>query len=275
MSFNRVFFQMQTEGFITRSCICTAFNELLAASVSEKGRYYVAFFQIAIGIERIAKLAIILDHMIKNDLSPLGPKGAKKLQTDWRHGLLRLYDNAESISQSRPITQSISFKAKLLHRRMLAFLSDFANGGRYENLDSLAAGRSPKEPFKEWNAILWEVFKTDLPEERRKTILQDADGLTSSLQGRATVMAHDLDNNPLSVGSMILLELIMKAIGPYVVWNLVVLLLPITELVSHLADEARRISISKGNQAMTIPHIDEFYEFLSPDQAYVLSRTSW
>ena len=37
MPFNHDFFLMQREGFITESCICTAFNELLGATVSQKG----------------------------------------------------------------------------------------------------------------------------------------------------------------------------------------------------------------------------------------------
>jgi hypothetical protein len=88
-------------------------------------------------------------------------------------------------------------------------------------------------------------------------------------------MAHDLVNKPLSIGSMILLELMIKALGPYVIWNLIQLLVPPAKLVCKLADEARGISISKGSQAMIIPHMDEFYEFLVLDLEYVLSRTSW
>jgi hypothetical protein len=122
---------------------------------------------------------------------------------------------------------------------------------------------------------MWEVFKADLPEEAKASILQEATARTLLMQGRAIVMAHDLENKPLSVGTMILQELLMKAIAPYVLWNLVVLILPITELVSQLAAEAQQISITKGISEMAIPHMDEFYDFLSLDQEYVLSRESW
>ena len=270
MPFDPVFFLMQREGYITRSCICTAFNELLSATVSQKGRYYIAFFQLAIGIERTEKLAVILDHMIKNDLRPPGSRAIKK----FNHDLLVLHDNAKSIAESRPITQSISFEVKPLHRRMLVFLTDFANGARYANLDALASGTSHEEPLVEWNAIMWEIFKEDLSQEEA-SIFQEAHARTSLMQGRAVVMAHDLENKPLSVGSMILLELLLKAIGPYVLWNLVILILPITELVSRLAAEAQRISAKKGTTDMTIPEMDEFYDFLCLDQKYVLSRASW
>ena len=67
----------------------------------------------------------------------------------------------------------------------------------------------------------------------------------------------------------------MKATAPYVLWNLVILVLPITELVSQLAVEARRISAKRGTVNMIIPHMDEFYDFLYLDQEYVISRESW
>lgn len=271
MPFDPVFFLIQREGYITRSCICTAFNELLSATVSQKGRHYIAFFQLAIGIERTEKLAVILDHMIENDLMPPGSSATRK----FKHDLLLLHDNAKSIAESRPITQSISFEVKPLHRRMLDFLTDFANGARYANLDALASGTSPAEPLVEWNAIMWEIFKEDLSQEQEASILQEADARTSLMQGRTVVMAHDLENKPLTVGSMILLELLLKAIGPYVLWNLVILILPITELVSRLAVEAQRICVKKGTTDMTIPQMDEFYDFLCLNQKYVLSRESW
>src|SRR5271157_2983067 len=111
MPFDPVFFLIQRERYITRSCICTAFNELLSATVSQKGRYYIAFFQLAIGIERTEKLAIILDHMIENDLMPPGSRATRK----FNHDLLLLHDNAKSIAESRPISQGISFEVKPLH----------------------------------------------------------------------------------------------------------------------------------------------------------------
>ena len=271
MSFDPIFFLMQREGLITRPCICTAFNELLGAGVSQKGRYYIAFFQLAIGIERAEKLVIILDHMIKNELAPPGEKATRK----HKHDLLLLHDNAKAVAGSRSITKSISFELKPLHRRMLQFLTEFANGARYANLDALASGKSTKEPLVEWNGIMDDIFKEDLSEAEKASIIQAAAAQTSLMTGRAVVLAHDLTNNSLSVESMIQQELFMKATAPYVLWNLVILVLPITELVSQLAVEARRISAKRGTVNMIIPHMDEFYDFLYLDQEYVISRESW
>jgi hypothetical protein len=271
MSFDPVFFLMQREGYITRSCICTAFNELLGATVAQKGRLYIGFFQLAIGIERAEKLVIILDHMIENQLSPPGSKATRK----FGHDLLQLHDNAKSIAQSRSITQDISFESKPIHRRMLNFLTDFANGARYANLDALASGTTPKEPLTEWNAILSEIYERDLPDEHKAALLREAAARASMLQGRAVVMVHDLEDHPLSVGTMIRQELLMEAVSPYVLWNLVAMIHPITELVSQLAFECRQISTAQETAVMVIPRMDEFYDFLCLDREYVLSRRSW
>jgi hypothetical protein len=142
MPFDRVFFLMQKEGYITSSCIRTAFNELLAAQINQKGCFYIAFFQLAIGIERTEKLAIILDHMIENELKPPGSNVIKSFS----HDLVKLHDEAKRIAQRRPATQGISFELAPLHRRMFGFLAEFANGARYANLDALASGKSFEDP---------------------------------------------------------------------------------------------------------------------------------
>ena len=269
--FDPVFFLMQREGYITRSCICTAFNELLGATVIQKGRLYSGFFQLATGIEHAEKLIIILDHMIENQLRPPGLKATRR----FGHDLLQLHDNAKSIAHSRSITQDISFELNPIHRRMLNFLSDFANGARYANLDALASGTTLKEPLTEWNAILAEIYESDLSDELKSALLREAAAWTSMFQGRAVVMVHDLEDQPLSVGTMIPQELLMKAISPYVLWNLVAMIHPIAELVSELASECQRISAAQGTAAMVIPHMDEFYDFLRLDPEYVHSRRSW
>jgi hypothetical protein len=65
-----------------------------------------------------------------------------------------LFEKTRSIANNRPATQSIDFDLKPLRRRILEFLSDFANGARYENLDALVSGGSAREPFVEWQDIL-------------------------------------------------------------------------------------------------------------------------
>jgi hypothetical protein len=272
MAFETIYFLMQREGYITRSCILTAFDELLGATVTQKGRYYIGFFQLAIGIERAEKLTIILNHMVENQLNTPGSNCTRK----YNHDLLMLYENSKSIALIRPISRGICFELKPLHRRMLNFLTAFANGARYANLDALASGKGPEaEPLAEWNAIIWEIFKEDVPEEVKTKMLQEAAARVSLMEGRAVVMVHDLEDRPLSVGTMVLQELLFKTVSPYVLWNWVVLISPITELVSRLAAECQRLSAAMGNSDMVIPHMDEFYEFLCLDQEAVLSRESW
>jgi len=269
MSFDPMFFHLQLEGFITRSCICNGFNELLGATADQRGRYYTAFFQLSIGIERIEKLAVILDHWIHHNLDPIGEETLKR---KFGHDLLKLHDKASAIAQSRTSTGSISFNLMPLHRRMLEFLTAFANGARYANLTSLASGKPFLDPLEGWQNIMWEVFKGDVPEGQKSSILKEADAWTLMLQDRGTVLAHDFKNRPLNVASKILLEVWLKAVSPYTLWNLVILIFPITELACQLADEVRNICASKGIKDMTVPHMDEFYDFLCLDKEYVLSR---
>ena len=97
--------------------------------------------------------------------------------------MLALHDNAKKIANSRSFTESISFELKPLHRRMLNFLTEFANGARYLNLDALASGTAPEEPLTEWNGITNEIFNHDLPEDEKTSIRQKAVRWSSLMQG--------------------------------------------------------------------------------------------
>ena len=66
---NPTFSLLQQEGYLTRSCLYTGFSALSNANINNnKGDFYVAFFQLSIGLERLMKLALILDYMATNEL---------------------------------------------------------------------------------------------------------------------------------------------------------------------------------------------------------------
>lgn len=66
---NPVFSLLQQEGYLTRSSLYTGFSSLSKGNINNnKGDFYVAFFQLSIGLERLMKLTLILDYMAANEL---------------------------------------------------------------------------------------------------------------------------------------------------------------------------------------------------------------
>src|SRR4051812_39579658 len=110
MPFSHLFFLLQQEGYITRSCICTGLTEARNANLGEKGRYYTAFFQLAIGVERLAKLALILDHMVSHNLAAPGGKTVRA----YGHDLITLYHAAAKVANVRAYNSATQFNQSQL-----------------------------------------------------------------------------------------------------------------------------------------------------------------
>jgi hypothetical protein len=115
--FDQLFFALSQEGYLVRSSLCIGLTEIRNANIGDKGRFYTGFFQLAIGIERLAKLALILQHLVDHDLNPPGREYVRKYSHDLYtlfHRLNKLAVEAQSETVSAfalgPIpTRSCSF----------------------------------------------------------------------------------------------------------------------------------------------------------------------
>lgn len=271
MAFSDLFFLLQREGYITRSCICTGLTEVRNANLREKGKYYTGFFQLAIGIERLIKLTLILDHMVLHNLTAPGTKTVRA----YGHDLDVLYQSAERVASARYSSIAGRFVLSPLGSRILSFLSDFAKGARYANLDSLASGTVNSEPLIEWSKILRDVLNSDVSNVKLQRIMSESASLSSLISGITMVVAHDLENKPLSVERALSEPRFQAEANRYVVWHIVLLIAPLKELVIEVAYEASKINLRQTTAIMHIPEMSEFFSFLPIDRAYILRKKRW
>jgi len=68
--FPRSFLLLQQEAFLIRTSLAQGLTLLGSANIGEKGKYYGAFFGLSIGIERLLKVILILDHMATHGANP-------------------------------------------------------------------------------------------------------------------------------------------------------------------------------------------------------------
>jgi hypothetical protein len=134
---------LEQEALVIRSCVCTGLTELRNANLNEKGRFYAGFFQLAIGIERLAKLALILDHMAQNNLRPPGQQTVRA----YGHDLETLVATVDRAASARSYQVNGSFSRSTLCSSILAFLSQFATGMRYANLGWSCFRSPPARPI--------------------------------------------------------------------------------------------------------------------------------
>jgi len=151
LQFPASFTLLQQEGYLISSCLTTGLTELRSANVHNKGVFYAALFNLSIGIERLLKATIIIDHMLKNNLSVPTRKQLK----NYGHDILELYSSCVVISQEEfskiPPLDTIEEQS----HEILCLLNDFAQTTRYHNLDALSSAGSGKDPLLHWNEILF------------------------------------------------------------------------------------------------------------------------
>ena len=255
---------LEQEAFVIRSCLATGLTELRNADLNEKGRYYSAFFQLAIGIERLAKMALILDHMARNNLQAPG----KSTVTGYGHDLQVLVSKVSA-------NVTIPFPVDPLCTKVIAFLSEFATGMRYANLDALASGKPQRDPLGEWNDILQEVVATKIRKSTRRRISEISNSIAKRLEGSALVMASDLAGGPLTLSSVLSEPSMLDAASKHLVWEVITLLGPLRDAVVETGYAVDSIAASRDPYGDRVPTLNEFFDFIWVNRPYVLRKKRW
>jgi len=130
------FLLLQQEGHLISSCLAMGLTELRSANVYNKGAFYSALFNLSVGIERLLKAIIIMEHMLKNNLSV----PTKKQLRGCGHNITELYDECVKISINHGSQLPARSSIDNINQELLGLLSDFAQITRYHNnLDALSA----------------------------------------------------------------------------------------------------------------------------------------
>jgi hypothetical protein len=151
---------LQQEGFLIHSCLTAGLTALRGAGPDDrKGQYYTAFFQLSIGLERLMKVIVVLNHMARHQLAPPAPDTLKGVG----HDLLTLFEAIRSdidIHTGFGLLQNIARDST--EYALLEFLAEFAKRTRYYNLDALAASRPSRDPLAAYNAVFLRIVSDDL-----------------------------------------------------------------------------------------------------------------
>ena len=225
---------LQQEGFLAQSCLCNGLTALRQANLGDgKGRFYSAFFELSIGLERVLKLVLILDHTARQQLQPPDTKTVK----NYGHKLSALFDSAKIISTARGITALDDFPDSSLPMVMLRFLNDFAHTeGRYSNINQLTKqGRQAStDPIARWGEIASQIMQTHAkPSERQRA--KDAETAAEMAFGESAIsFINDLDQQPLDVAALRARAAELDIAAKYAVFAMVTLVAALREVVGSL-----------------------------------------
>lgn len=148
MYFNDYFKALSNEALFTKEILSSGLTQIIQADYIYKGKYFQAFNNLSIGLERIGKLCLILDFYIEGNGK--FPK-LTYLKTEIGHKLLVLYNKTNDIIIRRSI--SLRFLGNLeneIHQNILGILTNFAEGDRYSNLNLLTNGNYINDPVASW-----------------------------------------------------------------------------------------------------------------------------
>jgi hypothetical protein len=150
MAFSQECHALGREAELAGAQIALGVTALGRADHARLGDYTLAFFGLAIGLERLGKLIVIGNHAITHggefpDNSFLKEK--------FSHDLELLLNHCEVVSNARrPALKHSNRPSDIVHPGIIQTLTEFGKQTRYYNLDLLVGGKAAKwpEPVGAW-----------------------------------------------------------------------------------------------------------------------------
>lgn len=252
------------EGYLLRGCLQAALNSLLKSSNASREHLYTAFFTYAIGLERLLKLTLILNHCIEK-------KGSLPTHAEIKsfgHNLRALYNSAEKIVQRYSIDIPDECRIDDIDQRLIDLLAEFAISGRYFNLDALTGGGKSEDPLPVWGELLNEIYQRDVPPLKRISDEEQVEALAGSMKETTVYLpATGFDGATQSYEQFFADHGKITLVMPEVVWRCARILYPLQMLIFELDQPLRQTSKPEH-----FPVMWEICAFCGPDKESTLAE---
>jgi hypothetical protein len=183
-----------SEAQFTKEILATGAYRIRKANYACKGIYFEAFTCLSTGLERMAKLCVILSHYIDNDGNFPDEQVVKKFS----HNLMMLYRESIDILNRYGITLKYGDPIKKeIGNRILKVLSSFAQGDRYANISCLARDSGSKNPAGVWCDTVDAYIYDHCVRKAAKIRIQQNAHLAASVMDSFADMYHCLETGEL------------------------------------------------------------------------------
>jgi hypothetical protein len=265
---SQTYLLFQNEGYLLRGCIQSGLGALRRSSSAERGPLYAALFSYSIGLERLLKVSLILDHCVVNK----GKFPTWKEIRGFGHDLVALHDSALAACKRHNVQIPESCMTDDIDERLIELLAGFADSGRYFNLDALTGGGNSADPLPEWGKLVAEIYKRDVPALTR---LSDEEQIEAQADSKkpATVYipATGFDGTVQSYEEFFANHGKITLAMPEVVWRFARMLYPFQMLVFELDQP---LHSGKAGKPEDYPHLWEICAFCSKDKQATLAEIS-
>jgi hypothetical protein len=270
VSFSKTYYLLEKEGLLIRSTLSLGLTALRNATLNSKDKYYSAFFELSIGLERLMKTTLILAHMSNNRLAPPTQSALKKLG----HDLETLFAECKKLEHSCSQSSLSQLSTSSTPIRILIFLSKFARGDRYHNIDALT-GAGAVDPLANWKEILDHILLTDVSAEQIRRATHQSLAISSRIADITFTVTSDLDDTSLNVHQALAIPSLQELAARHAVWHVHVILVGLADLLDCVTTTALQENAKVGTSVAHIPHMREFFHFLGGKRADVLKKKRW
>lgn len=256
------------EATFTKEILGSGTTQIRKANYAAHGIYTQAFTALSVGLERIGKLCLILDHYIENDgRFP----DFNQLKNQIGHKLEILQTRGAEIVKRRGI--EFRYLAALdhpLHTSILRVLHNYADGDRYSNINLLVGAKQQDDPIAAWFNLVDEFIWANLIQDKRKQqIARNAD-ICHQLMSMGVVF-HTAETGELidSYRDASFRTGKFEAVSPYRQLYVLQIIRHWVELLWELGSHAQTLGREE------IPYFGEIFGGFYNDDSYFKSRKTW
>jgi hypothetical protein len=269
MIFSNEFRLLAQEGHLANNALLSGFENIAKYDPSQPGTIYSFLFNISIGLERILKLTIIVDFLIKNDF---------RLPTNshlrsFGHDIVNQFNFVGNISRERNFLCDF-FEQDCEISDFLSLFSEFSRITRYYNLDGVAnEANDARDPLIVWCKLHLSTAEKYLTHKKINSINQKSISYCDNHNLYNFVMGF-FGKYELIVDYLTQLEIMLASRG-YCVWTIIRIIKPIHCTLEKLCRIAHEMEIEKKLEKPIVPHLEEFFPYAYTSKSDAIRRKRW
>ncbi len=260
------------ESALACNLIGSGVTNLGNASYANLGNYYTAFFCLSIGIERLAKLALVADYAIENSAT----MPSQEFLRNYGHNLANLLKKCEGFIDKHHINLKYRYDRNLISDKIIECLDAFAAAtkGRYANFGELSNPTfGNEEPVKKWWAevaelILQKKFRDTKMEEKA---LRDAELIGEVMSPAYVALSTEQGQNVSDVSSVVYRMREIKFVQKYGRFYTLITIRWLSEILCGVA----QIAAHRYNIPAFIGLEEHYYGNYILDDIFLKNRKRW
>ena len=135
------------EASLAASCLGIGLTGIRQYSFADKGRFFAGMFGVTIGLERILKLCVVLEHLLRTGAPP-----TQNELKDHGHSLSALLTTVRAVNARCALAVDEGGLEGTLSQKIVELLTSFAGKARYYNLNVMTRTQAipMAEPLAAW-----------------------------------------------------------------------------------------------------------------------------